>query len=195
MPTRFSFLGKFAPKNLMVFVQLVLSIGWFFLSRLTKTNIAFAVPGFLQIIWSIMLGLLISSVAFWGARVFVQFKRVLDWIFEEFSEEDDWLWVLLAMAVFISVGEELFFRGFLQPNLGLLITSFVFSLFHFRTNVKSMVVMPFAFFLGLIFGQSYLLTENIFIPMVIHFSVLFSLGVICQIFLRKDSFTKSVVPN
>lgn len=156
---------------------------------------SFAVPGFLQIVWSLTLGLLISSIAFWGARVFVQLKWVLDWIFGEFSEEDDWLWILLVMPAFISIGEELFFRGFLQPNLGLLITSFVFSLFHFRTDVKSVMVMPFAFFLGLIFGQSYLLTANIFIPMLVHFSVLFSLGLTYQIFLRKISFPNGVVSD
>jgi len=179
---KFFFLHRFAPKNLLISVPSVLGILGVFLSRLTKINIGFVFPNPPQIMWAVLVGLAISLIVALGARIFVQLRWVLDWVFEEFPEE---VWALLLISGLVSLGEELFFRGFLQPHLGLLMTSLVFSIYHFRINVNSLVIVPATFLLGLIFGQAYLSTANIFAPMIIHFLVLFGLGVVYQTFFRK----------
>jgi len=170
----FSFFHKFAPKALLVSAMpLALGILGTFLSWLTKTDIGFIFPNPSQIAWAALVGLVIISVTALGARTFVQLRRVLDWIF--FPED---IWTLLLISSSFSLGEEIFFRGFLQSNLGLLLTSLIFSLCHFRTSVYPLVFVPATFLLGLIFGQSYLSTASIFVPMAIHFLVLFGLGVV-----------------
>lgn len=176
------FPSKFAPRSLLILVPPILGVGGVVLSQLTGTNIGFAFPSLLQIAWSVLLGLLFSSAIFLGARVFIRLNLVLDWVFEDLPKQ---VWALLLISGLVSLGEELFFRGFLQPNLGLLATSLAFSVYHLRTSFKSLVVVPFTFFLGLVFGQSYLSTASIFVSTTIHFLVLSGLGIIYRTFPRK----------
>lgn len=177
----FSFLHRFAPKTLLVSVQPVLGIGGILLSLLTKTNIGFVFPSPLQITWAVLAGLVVLLIVALSARMFVQLRWILDWMFEEFPKG---VWALLPIFALISLGEELFFRGFLQPNLGLLATSLVFSIYHLRINTSSLVVVPATFLLGLVLGQVYLSTTSIFVPLIIHFLVLVGLGVIHQTFFH-----------
>lgn len=73
----------------------------------------------------------------------------------------------LGIAVVSSVSEEVFFRGFLQPRIGLVAQAVVFSLVHLSYgNVLELVV---TFALGLAFGVAYKRTGSLVAPVAAHF--------------------------
>jgi len=87
------------------------------------------------------------------------------------------LWALLANLFVIglipSVGEEIVFRGLLQPTLresigsdffGILVTAIIFSAIH----LDFQGLMP-RFLLGMILGLAYYYTRSLWWPIIIHF--------------------------
>jgi membrane protease YdiL (CAAX protease family) len=73
----------------------------------------------------------------------------------------------LAIAVVSSVSEEIFFRGFLQPRIGLVAQAVVFALAHLSyANVLEVVV---TFSLALVFGLMYRRTGSLWGPIGAHF--------------------------
>lgn len=74
----------------------------------------------------------------------------------------------LILAVGSGLGEELFFRGFLQPRFGILATSVVFSLAHLNYGSVSEVVVVFV--LSLALGLAYRETRNLWTPVAAHFT-------------------------
>ena len=72
------------------------------------------------------------------------------------------------LAVGSGLGEELFFRGFLQPRFGILATSIVFSLAHLNYGSVSEVVVVFV--LSLALGLAYKLTGNLWTAVAAHFT-------------------------
>lgn len=91
--------------------------------------------------------------------------------FDSFSE---YIFIFILIAIIPAIGEELFFRGVLQPliikssksiHLGIFITAVVFSLFH----MDFYGFIP-RLFLGILLGYLYLKTENIWISAAAHFA-------------------------
>lgn len=80
--------------------------------------------------------------------------------------------IVLCMALIPAIGEELFFRGVLQKTIGnqidihltILVTSFLFSLFHFE-----MVAFFYRFLFGVILGYLYYYTKNLTPSILLHF--------------------------
>ncbi len=83
----------------------------------------------------------------------------------------------LLLAAASALGEEVFFRGFLQSLLLLWlpapvavpIVAFTFALFHPTPNRKAWAYPLFVGFAGLIFGISYLLTGSLVPGILAHF--------------------------
>ncbi len=83
--------------------------------------------------------------------------------------------LLIFQLFVVSVPEEIFFRGFIQENIGnnikgILITSFMFSLAHlpiflFDNNIYAILT----FFPSLVIGYIYLKTSNIIPCIIFHF--------------------------
>lgn len=81
-------------------------------------------------------------------------------------------WALLLLAILAGVGEELLFRGFLQPVLsrplgpvgGLLVASAIFGLVHWITPFYAL----FAALLGLYLGLLFIVTESLLAAAVAH---------------------------
>jgi membrane protease YdiL (CAAX protease family) len=91
----------------------------------------------------------------------------------QFNTTSQMLMGLLAFALVPAIGEELVFRGILQPNLArwtgnhhaaIWISAFIFSAIH---------VQFFGFFprmaLGVIFGYLYFWSKNLWVPIAAHF--------------------------
>lgn len=74
----------------------------------------------------------------------------------------------LALAVGTSVTEEIFFRGFLQPRIGLVAQAVIFGLAHL--SYLHVVEILVTFTLGLLFGILYLRTRNLWAPIAGHFT-------------------------
>jgi len=77
------------------------------------------------------------------------------------------------MALFSSVGEELFFRGVMQAHLGIAITSVLFGLLHGLPGTRFASWGACAIFAGLIFGFLHELSGGVLAPILAHFSINF----------------------
>jgi membrane protease YdiL (CAAX protease family) len=85
-----------------------------------------------------------------------------------------------------SLGEELFFRGFIQGRWGLVAGALAFGLAHFgRKDIR--VVSYWAFMHGLIIGLCYRISGNILVPMTTH--GLFDTGGVIYFRLFMDRMT------
>lgn len=73
-----------------------------------------------------------------------------------------------GIATAASLSEEVFFRGFLQPRLGLLGQAVLFALAHLSYVNVLQVVVTFA--LGLLFGILYQRTRSLWAPIAAHFT-------------------------
>lgn len=77
------------------------------------------------------------------------------------------------LAIASAVGEELFFRGFLQPKLGLWVTSILFGLAHRPVNRPTIGWTISALVVGVGLGVLYELTGAVLAPIVAHFTINF----------------------
>ncbi len=81
------------------------------------------------------------------------------------------LWHTTLLALFSAIGEECFFRGALQPEVGLVAASVLFGLAHFMPRREFLFWTLFAFLAGLLLGALYMGTGNLLAPIVAHFVV------------------------
>ncbi|MCP4675581.1 MAG: CPBP family intramembrane metalloprotease [Deltaproteobacteria bacterium] len=78
---------------------------------------------------------------------------------------------ILAFAVFSAVAEEMFFRGAIQPELGIVPTSLIFGVLHIAPGRK-FLPWPFqAVAMGLAFGGLYWLAGDLSAPIMAHFTI------------------------
>src|SRR5690606_21822183 len=73
---------------------------------------------------------------------------------------------ILVLAVASSVGEELLFRGALQPIMGVWAQAIVFALLHIGPGLRFLPWTVSAFALGLVFGWMFQLTGDLGGPIV-----------------------------
>ncbi|MFZ3577055.1 CPBP family intramembrane glutamic endopeptidase [Virgibacillus sp. DJP39] len=82
---------------------------------------------------------------------------------------------IFVLVLLIAIAEELLFRGVIQTTFGYILASTLFALIHFRYLQKPVLflsILLVSFYIGYIF----LLTENLFVTIIIHFVVDFVLG-------------------
>lgn len=79
--------------------------------------------------------------------------------------------VAIYLAVLTAFGEELFFRGALQPFAGLVLTSVLFGLLHMGQNAKLSAWSVWALIAGLLLGWMRDETNSLWPPIVAHFGV------------------------
>jgi membrane protease YdiL (CAAX protease family) len=80
---------------------------------------------------------------------------------------------ITVLAVTSSVGEEILFRGAIQPVLGLWLTAVVFGLLHGGTMRRFRVWVVFAILVGLLFGALAAYTGDLLAPILCHFTINF----------------------
>ena len=78
---------------------------------------------------------------------------------------------ITVLAVSSAVGEELLFRGALQPMLGLLVTSVIFAALHGGLNPTFRLWAVFALGAGLLLGGLTLWTDNLLAAILCHLTV------------------------
>jgi hypothetical protein len=77
----------------------------------------------------------------------------------------------LLLAVASGLAEELFFRGALQPRVGLVLASLIFGAVHLVPRREMLPWTGFAVGAGLLFGALFLWTGNVVAPVVAHIVV------------------------
>lgn len=75
---------------------------------------------------------------------------------------------LLLVAVFSGVGEEVFFRGAVQQEFGLVIASLLFGLAHIGPDRRFLVWTAWAVGAGFVFGAIYDWSGGLLAPIVAH---------------------------
>ena len=76
------------------------------------------------------------------------------------------LYILLFAIFFAPISEEFLFRRLLTPKIGIILSSIVFSLFHF--SYGSIAELFGTFGLGLVLAWIYMRKKNILIPIIAH---------------------------
>ncbi len=112
-------------------------------------------------------GLLMSGWFFisWNSD-FQPFKRIQDFVQEQLAPTLSCCqpWELIALAAFAGIGEEVLFRGVLQPRIGLLLATVLFGLVHSITPTYVIV----ASLLGGALGVLQLYGGNLWAPIIAH---------------------------
>lgn len=92
---------------------------------------------------------------------------------------------IFFIALTVSISEEILFRGILQTHFGLIIASIVFALIHVRYLRKPILfisVLLLSFGLGYLF----LVTSNLLVTIIAHFTIDFLLGLIIKFRARGE---------
>lgn len=94
---------------------------------------------------------------------------------------------IALIAAMVAISEEILFRGIIQTHFGLIVSSLIFALIHYRylfNFVLFLNITVLSFFIGYI----YLITENILVTIFMHFLIDFLLGLHIR-------FTREVEPE
>ena len=83
--------------------------------------------------------------------------------------------MIFIVALCVAISEELLFRGVLQTHLGLMWTSLIFAIVHYRYLFKLFLfinILTLSFFIGFLYEW----TDNLFVTIMSHFLIDFILG-------------------
>lgn len=86
---------------------------------------------------------------------------------------------IFLIALLVAVCEEWLFRGILQSAFGIYIASTVFALVHFRYLKKPALFLS-VILLSFLLGIAYKWTGNLLVPVTMHFTIDFLLGLILR---------------
>lgn len=78
---------------------------------------------------------------------------------------------ILVLAVASSIGEEMLFRGLLQPALGLHLSSLIFGLLHKGPDKTYLPWTIMAVGMGYAFGLMFFYTGSLLAPILAHFTI------------------------
>lgn len=98
----------------------------------------------------------------WARRLHNDFRQILG----KLSYKE-----ILVLALASSIGEELLFRGALQPIVGVWAQAIVFALLHIGPGLRFLPWTASALVIGLFFGFIFQLTGDLGGPIVAHFAI------------------------
>jgi membrane protease YdiL (CAAX protease family) len=75
---------------------------------------------------------------------------------------------LLLISLFSGVGEELLFRGAVQPEFGLVVAAILFGALHIGPDRRYLFWTVWAMLAGLLFGGLYVVTGGLLAPVIAH---------------------------
>ncbi len=102
---------------------------------------------------------------------------------------------ILVLAVASAIGEEVLFRGALQPAIGLWLQAIVFALLHIGPGLRFLPWTLWALAMGLAFGLVYQWTGDLGAPIVAHFTINFlNLRYIARVELGGEDDAPKIVP-
>jgi membrane protease YdiL (CAAX protease family) len=98
----------------------------------------------------------------WARRLHLDFRGILGHL----SQRE-----IIVLALASSVGEELLFRGALQPWLGLWPQAVIFALLHIGPGLRFLPWTVSAFVVGIVFGYMFEWTGDLGGPIAAHFTI------------------------
>jgi uncharacterized protein len=85
------------------------------------------------------------------------------------------VWQIAGIAAVVAVSEEILFRGVIQTHAGLIMTSIIFAVIHYR-YLFNWFLFTNIFLLSFLIGYIYFLTNNLLVTITMHFIIDFLLG-------------------
>ncbi|MBT2677675.1 CPBP family intramembrane metalloprotease [Bacillus sp. ISL-35] len=86
---------------------------------------------------------------------------------------------IMLIAALVAASEEILFRGVIQTNTGLIISSIIFAVVHYR-YLFNWFLFTNIFLLSFLIGYIYMVTNNLAVTIVMHFVIDFILGLIIK---------------
>jgi uncharacterized protein len=86
---------------------------------------------------------------------------------------------ILLIAATVAVSEEVLFRGVIQTNTGLILSSIIFAVVHYR-YLFNWFLFTNIILLSFLIGYIYMVTNNLVVTIVMHFVIDFVLGLIIK---------------
>lgn len=86
---------------------------------------------------------------------------------------------IALIAAMVAVSEEILFRGIIQTSAGLIITSIIFAVVHYRYLFNWFLFLNIIL-LSFLIGYIYMQTDNLLVTIVMHFFIDFLLGLIIK---------------
>jgi membrane protease YdiL (CAAX protease family) len=130
-------------------------------------------PSVLHSCTGIVAGIVLFTVNYvvveYGSRYLSFFRAIKRLIEEDVSPlfKNIPLGAVVLIAIVSGVAEEIFFRGVLQRQIGLLFSSILFGLAHIW-KTTAIVYGVYAAIIGMYFGGLYALTGNLWVPIIAH---------------------------
>lgn len=85
------------------------------------------------------------------------------------------VWQIALIAAVVAISEEILFRGVIQTHAGLIVTSVIFALVHYR-YLFNWFLFTNIILLSFLIGFIYLQTNNLLVTIIMHFVIDFLLG-------------------
>ncbi|CAM4065529.1 lysostaphin resistance A-like protein [Mesobacillus thioparans] len=82
---------------------------------------------------------------------------------------------IMLIAAMVAASEEILFRGVIQTNTGLIISSIIFAVVHYR-YLFNWFLFANIILLSFLIGYIYMVTNNLAVTIVMHFVIDFVLG-------------------
>jgi uncharacterized protein len=122
---------------------------------------------------SLLLGIALAAILVASTRVAVQRFSFAQQLHSDLRPVAKGLTLpgVLLIAVLSSLGEELFFRGFLVPRIGVFAQALIFGLAHQVRGPSRWVWVAWASLVGVCFGFLFLLTGSVIGPIAAHAAV------------------------
>ncbi|MCM3571704.1 MULTISPECIES: CPBP family intramembrane glutamic endopeptidase [Mesobacillus] len=86
---------------------------------------------------------------------------------------------IMLIAAMVAISEEILFRGVIQTNTGLIISSIIFAVVHYRYLFNWFLFINIIL-LSFLIGYIYMVTNNLVVTIVMHFFIDFILGIIIK---------------
>jgi membrane protease YdiL (CAAX protease family) len=108
------------------------------------------------------------SLAFWYiGRLLPGFEQIRQQLARSINLEAMKPWHMVGISLVAAVPEEIFFRGAMQPSLGLVLTAIIFGVLHAMTPLYGVYAFSAGFILGLLAEWQ----GNLWMPMTVHFGI------------------------
>jgi uncharacterized protein len=119
---------------------------------------------------SALLGVSIAAITIFATRVLVRRARWASELHVAFREMLGPLdaATIAILALTSGIGEELFFRGAMQPSIGLVITAFVFGAVHVGPDRRFLAWTAWAVLMGFVLGAVHEATGSLLGPIIAH---------------------------
>lgn len=130
-----------------------------------------------ELIIGVWLGLFFSVGIFFILRKITYFRALFDEIVSIIFGPLNYLEIFYISCI-AGISEELFFRGSLQPLIGIVPTSIIFGLLHMGIYKKLLPYGLYAFILSLVFGYLFLIIGDLYACIICHFMINFTLGIL-----------------